>query len=114
MSYFAIERDQHCLDHVTINDNEGNVVFKNYFDMSYDEMKSSIDLDEFVVAVMEAVGKNFNSDNNQTIITLIGDDDVFIWSIIIGTVEENGDLKYVLVDWKKDGKSYRYAPENTP
>ena len=26
--------------------------------------------------------------------------------------DENDMLRYVLVDWKKDGKNYRYAPEN--
>ena len=103
MSYFAIERNQEFADHVVIKDKDGNVMFKNYLDMTYDEMKSSEDLEEFVVAVMNAAG------DGQVLITLVGDDDVFIWSIIIG--EENDDgLRYVLIDWKKDGKSYRYEP----
>lgn len=114
MSYFAIERSQHCMDHVVIRDNEGRVMFKKYFDMTYDEMKSSDDLEEFVVAVMDAANKSISNANDQTLITLVGDDDVFIWSIIIGTEDSDGDIKYVLVDWKKDGKSYRYVPENTP
>lgn len=114
MSYFAIERNQHCMDHVVIKDNENNVLFKNYLNMSYDEMKSSEDLEEFVVAIMDAASKSIGGDNEQTIVTLVGDDDVFIWSIIIGMEDDDGDIKYVLVDWKKDGKSYRYVPENTP
>jgi len=114
MSYFAIERNQRCMDHVAIRDNGGNVMFKNYFNMTYDEMKSSDDLEEFVVAMMDAASISISGENGQTLVTLVGDDDVFIWSIIIGTEDNDGDIKYVLVDWKKDGKSYRYVPENTP
>lgn len=105
MSYFAIESNQKCYEHVLIKDNNDNAMFKNYLDMTYDEMKDQEDLEEFVVAVMEAVSE----EGAQTIVTLIGDDDIFIWSIIIGMDGE--DLRYVLVDWKKDGKSYRYEPE---
>lgn len=103
MSYFAIEHNQKCIDHIVLNDKDGNVVFGDYLNLTYDEMKSRPDLDEFVVANFEAVNDNSNS---QTLITLIGGDDVFIWGIIIGMVDD--DLRYVLVDWKKDGKNYRY------
>ena len=114
MSYFAIERNRRCMDHVAIRDNDGNVMFKDYFNMTYDEMKSSDNLDEFVVAMMDAAIASISSENGQTLVTLVGDDDIFVWSIIIGTEDSDGDIKYVLVDWKKDGKSYRYVPENTP
>ena len=103
MSYFAIEHNQECLDHVVIRDKDENVVFGKYLDMTYDEMKSSEDLEEFVVAVMDA------ANDEQVLITLVGDDDVFIWSIIIGPDGDDG-VNYVLVDWKKDGKNYRYEP----
>lgn len=104
MSYFAVEHNGQCLDHVTIRDKDGSVMFSNYLNMTYDEMTSSEDLEDFVVAVMDAA----NGDG-QVLITLVGDDDVFIWSIIIG-VEDDDGVRYVLVDWKKDGKSYRYEP----
>lgn len=103
MSYFAIENKQNYSDHIVIKDNTGNIVFSDYLSMTYDEMKSREDLEEFVVAIFNATN---DGDGSETLITLIGDDDVFIWSIIIGMVDE--DLRYVLVDWKKDGKSYRY------
>ena len=103
MSYFAIEHNGKCLDHVVIRDKDGSVMFSNYLNMTYDEMKSSEDLEEFVVAIMDA------ANNEEVIITLVGDDDVFIWSIIIG-VEDDDGVRYVLVDWKKDGKNYRYEP----
>lgn len=100
MSYFAIEYDQQYQDHVAIKDNDGNVMFDNYLNMTYDEMKSAEDLEELVTAVIDI------AKTDQAIITLIGDDDVFIWSIIIGT--DDDDVRYVLVDWKKGGKVYKY------
>ena len=101
MSYFAIEHNQECFDHIVIRDKDNNVVFGEYLNMTYDEMKSSENLEEFVVAVMDAAG------DGEVLITLVGDDNVFIWSIIIGSDGDDG-IKYVLVDWKKDGKNYRY------
>lgn len=108
MSYFAVERNQKCWDHVVMKDRDNNIVFGHYLNMTYDEMKSSEDLEEFVVAIMDITSYEADSNDDQTIVTIIGDDDIFIWSIIIGTVDSDGDLRYVLVDWKKDGKSYRY------
>ena len=107
MSYFAIEHNQKCLDHIVLKDKDGSVAFGDYLNLTYDEMKSREDLEEFVVAIYGAAN---DGDDAQTLVTLIGDDDVFIWGIIIGMVDE--DLRYVLVDWKKNGNSYRYESEN--
>ena len=107
MGYFAIEHNQKCIDHIVLKDKNNNVVFSDYLNLTYDEMKSRDDLEEFVVAIFDAAN---NGDNSQTLVTLVGDDDIFVWSVIIGVVDEN--LRYVLVDWKKDGKNYRYEPEN--
>lgn len=107
MSYFAIERNGEAWDHVDFADNDGNIVFTNYLQMSYDEMKSQEDLNDFVVAVMDAINSECNSEDAASIITLIDDNDLFAWSILMGP-GENGDIRYVLVDWKKDGKNYRY------
>lgn len=107
MSYFAIERNQKYWDHVVIKDQDGNVRFGNYLNMTYDEMKSREDLDVFVVAIMEASG---NDASGNAIVNLIDDNDVFVWGIIIGP--DGDELRYVLIDWQKDGKSYRYIPEN--
>lgn len=109
MNYFSIEcSNGDYKDHIAIKDNnDGNVVFGNYLDMTYDEMKSQEDLDDFVFAVVDAA--NIVADENgHVIITLIGDDDIFIWSIIMGVVDD--EIRYNLVDWKKDGKKYRYEP----
>lgn len=103
MSYFAIERDQKYWDHVVIKDQDGKVRFGNYLHMTYDEMKSREDLDLFVVAIMNA---SEGDTSGNAIVNLIGDDDVFIWGIIIGT--DGDEFRYVLIDWQKDGKRYRY------
>lgn len=107
MNYFAIECDRGCFDHIVLKDKDGNVAFGDYLNLTYDDMKSREDLEEFVVAMFDAANEGGDS---QTLVTLVGDDDIFIWSIIIGMDGEN--LKYVLVDWKKDGKNYRYEQEN--
>jgi hypothetical protein len=112
MSYFAIERNQQCVDHVVIKDKNDRILFGDYLNTTYDEMKSREDLNEFVVAVMDATGKKIVSTNDQTIVTLVDDDDIFVWSIIIGTVDGDDGIKYALIDWKKDGNNYRYVPEN--
>lgn len=105
-NYFAIERNGECKTPVILADRNGNPVFEEFLDMSYDEMKNSALLEDFVVAAMDAADRICGIDDDQTIVTLVGNDDVFIWSIIMGY--ENDDIRYCLVDWKKDGYSYRY------
>lgn len=109
-NYFAIECDGNFIENVVITDPDGNMVFEELLNMTYDEMKSYEDLENFVVVAMGAANSRFETNDAETLVTLIGEDDVFIWSIIIGPGEEDEDLKYVLVDWKKDGKNYRYQP----
>ena len=105
MSYFAIERGKTYIDHATIRDRNEDVLFGNYADLSYNDLKEQNDLDDFVTAVIEATD---SVGDDQAIITLIGEDDIFIWSIIMGVVD--GEIRYNLVDWKADGKNYRYEP----
>lgn len=105
MSYFSIERNGECKMPVILADQNGDQVFAEFLEMNYDEMKSSDSLSDFVAAVMEAADKI--NEEDQTIITLIDNDDIFIWSIIMGYDDDN--IRYVLVDWKKDGKIYRYT-----
>ena len=109
MNYFAIERDNQCWTNVILADSNGDPVFDDFLSMSYDEMKSSDRLNDFVAASMEAANRKTTNEDYQTIVTLVGEDNVFIWSIIMGP-GENDMIRYVLVDWKKDGRSYRYEP----
>ena len=111
MSYFAIEREGAYKDHFTIKDNEtDSIVFTNYLDMTYDEMSSQKDLEDFVCAIMDVADSMEGNTNTDTILTLVDEDGIFIWSIIMGP-GENDMIRYSLVDWTKDGMKYRYAPE---
>lgn len=105
MSYFAAESESgDHIDHISIMNSDGDIVFKNYLDMTYDEMREREDLDEFVIAIMDSA----RDVDGYVIFTLIGDDDIFIWSIIAGMID--GEIRYNLVDWTKDNKKYRYEP----
>lgn len=108
-NYFAIERNNECWYPMVFVDHDGKIAFEDFLDMSYSEMKSSDKLSDFVVAVMDAANSKSDSGDKQTIVTLVGADDVFIWSILMGP-GENDMINYSLVDWKKDGHNYRYEP----
>ncbi len=110
-NYFAIERNRDCWMNVG-DANIGDVSFENFAKMTYDEMKSSEYLESFVIYVMDTTNIASGTNDDLTTLTLIGEDGVFIWGIVM-TPGENEDIKYTLIDWKKDGKSYRYAPEIT-
>lgn len=108
MNYFAIERNGECWSPVVLQSRNGDSDFSDFLNMTYDEMKNDDRLEEFVVAAMEATNQASETDDDQTIVTLIGEDGVFIWSVMMGP-GENDDIMYNLVDWKKDGHMYRYA-----
>ena len=109
-NYFALERGDQCFDQMCIKNDAGDLLFEDVMNMSYEELKSYDNLEAFVDCAMSLSNKLFQGEDDQTIVTLIGEDDVFIWSIIMGP-EENELLRYVLVDWKKDGKQYRYEKD---
>lgn len=106
-NYFSIERNGQCHDKVVFQDYMSNNVFTNVVDMSYDELKDYEDLDSFVTMVMEAADNVIGTEESQTIVTCIDADDVFIWSIIMGD-DGDGGINYVLVNWRKDDKRYKY------
>ena len=93
-NYFAIERNGKCVEHVCFKDNNDNIIFEDVMNMSYDEIKTYKDIKGFVVCVMDAINKFFEDKDEQTIITLIGEDDIFIWSILIGAGDNENDLRY--------------------
>lgn len=111
-NYFAVERAGQCVDHVYIKSDDGTVAFEDVMNMSYDEVKNYSNIDEFITVIMDAANENFGSTNDeQTIINLVGADDVFVWGILIGPGDEGDELRYAFVDWKKDGKSYKYEKD---
>ena len=109
--YFSIERNDQCYMPVRLADENGNIAFEDLMEMSYEDMKSYERIEEFVVYSMDAANELDRSDDMETTITLIGEDGVFIWGIIIGPGEDDDSLNYVFVDWKKDGMLYRYAED---
>ena len=111
MNYFAIERNGECWSPVHLADSDRRSAFKEFLSMTYDEMKSSEQLEDFVVAAMDATNAISKSDDAETVVTLVGEDNMFIWGIIIGPGEDKDDLKYVLVDWKATDMRYCYAPD---
>ena len=102
MSYFIVERNEKSID-IGLSDE-----LQYFYSLTYDDLRKT-DCSSFVNAIMECADIALSGEYTQTLVTLIGDDDVFIWSIIMDYTEDN-TIKYVFVDWKKDGKSYRYEP----
>lgn len=111
-NYFAIERDNQCVEKIILHNENGDVAFEDVMNMSYDEVvENSQEVQDFVVAVMEATNMYFDSlEDEPTVVTLIGPDGFFIWGIIMES--EDDDIRYAFVDWKKDGQCFRYEEEN--
>lgn len=106
-NHFSLERKGKCHEHMFIVDDNQNLLFEDLMNMSYAEMKEYDDIENFINAVLDVANELFETDDDeQTVITLVDEDGVFNWSIIIGMVE--GQLRYITVNWRRDGKSYRY------
>jgi hypothetical protein len=107
-NYFAIERDGKCIEHLVIRRDDDTVAFEDVMQMSYEELKAYEYIDAFIAAIMDAANSYFNEGDAQTAITLVGEDGVFIWGLLIGPGDEEDEFKYCFIDWLKDGKKYRY------
>ena len=109
MNHFAIEHNGNCYEPVLLADSDGDLAFAEFLEMTYDEMKSSEQLEGFVVAAMEAaMSKGDDEDEYSDVaVTLIGEDGFFIWGIIMSA--EGDNITYKVVDWKADGKHFKYA-----
>lgn len=106
-NYFAIERGNQCLEGMCIRNDNGEIMFEDVMNMSYEELKAYSDLEAFVCIAMDATNEMFKENDAQTCLTLVGEDGVFVWGIIMGPGDDD-QINYCLVDWKKDGKSFRY------
>lgn len=107
-NYFVIERIGKYIERLHFFKDGNEAIFEEVVDMSCDEIKQYEQIDSFVVAIMDATNQYFNEDDADTLITLVGDNDVFIWSIIIGSEDDNENIRYAFIDWLKDGRKYRY------
>ena len=113
MNYFAIERNGECYSPVILADSDGNPAYTEFLDMTYEEMKNSEKLEDFVIAAMEAADRKSDGEDgySDVVVTLIGEDDFFIWGIIMSS--EGDDITYKIVDWQEGGKHFKYV-EDTP
>lgn len=108
-NYFSIEYQNQCYSPVLLADSDGKPAFAEFLEMSYEEMKSSEKLEDFVIAAMEAADRKSDDedDYSDVVVTLIGEDGFFIWGIIMSA--EGDNITYKVVDWKADGKHFKYA-----
>lgn len=107
-NYFVIERSGKYIERLHFLKDGSEAIFEEVENMSYDEIKQYEHIESFVVAIMDATNQYFNEDDADTLITLVGENDVFIWSILIGSEGDNDRIRYAFVDWLKDGRKYRY------
>lgn len=109
MNYFSMEVNGECYSPVLLADRDGKPAFTEFLNMNYDEMKNSEQLEDFVFAAMEAAERRSDSEEeySDVVVTLIGEDDFFIWGIIMSA--EGDNITYKVVDWQKDGNHFKYA-----
>lgn len=109
MNYFAIEVNGNCYSPVLLADSNGNPAYTKFLEMTYEEMRDSEELEDFVVAAMEAAERRGDSEEeySDVVVTLIGEDDFFIWGIIMSAEDDN--ITYKVIDWQEGGKHFKYA-----
>lgn len=92
--------------HVGLHDKNDKPTFTEFYDFTYDEMKNSEMLDDFVSAVWEASVLD-EARVEDMVVVLVNEDDTFVWSIMMGVVDD--ELMYTLTDWEKDGTIFKFA-----
>lgn len=111
-NYFSIECNGQCYVPMYLVGDNGEIAFTDLMNMSYDEMKSYDGIDEFIVCVMDAADELVGGyAQTEVTVTLIDKSGTFVWSIIIGYGDAEDEFKYVFVDWRKDGNTFRYMEE---
>jgi hypothetical protein len=65
-------------------------------------------LEDFVTEMLDMSENVFGDGIDSLMITLVsGVDDTFIWSVRVEIEEDN--MSYGVIDWKKDGLTYKYC-----
>lgn len=107
-NYFVIERKGQCWEDVdiTVHTSMTSRRIDRLKRSTFDEMKSVYWLSKFVTAAMSCANELSGTDDDYTIVNLLGEDGVFIWGILMGP--DDDQIRYSLIDWKKNGKNYRY------
>ena len=110
-NYFAIERNGQCIDHTHLTKEDGSMAFEDVMDMTYEDIVNYENIESFVVSLMDASNQCFGGNDDDTFVTLVGEDDVFIWGLLIGAGDTNDELTYKFINWKENGQSYRYEKD---
>ena len=93
-------------DHTCLVDKNGEHVFTEFYNFTYDEMMNSENLNDFVAAVWDASVLDNPNVEDMTIL-LVDKDDTFVWSIMMGVFDD--ELMYTLTDWKKDDMIFKFG-----
>lgn len=111
---FCIERKSGVIENVFLLNDKEEILFEDLMNMDFQQMMEYKNIEDFVICAMDAVNEAMGIiDDEETYLTLVDSDGVFIWSVVIGPGENEGEIRYNGVDWRKDGKTFRYgnAPE---
>ena len=119
---FCIERKSGVIENVFLLNDKEEILFEDLMNMDFQQMMEYKNIEDFVICAMDAVNEAMGINDDETCITLVDEetyvtlvdsDGVFIWSVVIGPGENEGEIRYNGIDWRKDGKTFRYsnAPE---
>ena len=111
--YFVIEQNDKHVDGVVLLDAEGEILYEDLMNMSYEEMKTYDKLEDFLFTSQEASDSYFDTKGENTIVNLVNEEDTLVWGILFGPDPDNEEyLRYCFIDWGKDDKIYKYQKEN--
>lgn len=108
---FCIERKSGVIENVFLLNDKQEILFEDLMNMDFQQMTECADIEDFVICAMDAVNEAMGVMDDETCVTLVDSDGVFIWSVVIGPGENEGDIRYNFVDWRKDGKTFKYASD---
>ena len=109
---FCIDRNGDIIENVVLCNDNKETMFEDLMNMDFEQMTNYEHMEDFVVSSMDAVNEIYGGADEDTYVTLVDKDGVLIWSVIMGPGENEGDVKYNFVDWRKDGKTFKYADAN--
>ena len=105
---FAIERSGKAIDDLIILDENGEIAFEDVMNMSCEDvLENNERIQEFIIAVMDSTNAFFEEEDDDTAVTLIGPDGVFIWGAIL-IPDGEGGINYQFINWQEDGQIFKY------
>ena len=107
MNRLVIEIEDNGYERIYV-DNVGGESLQHFNNMTHDEMAKNEYADVFIIAALKAVGKTLASLKSKAAISLVGDDGVVIWTIVVHPADEEGYNTWTTTDWIKHNKKYYY------